>query len=375
MPYRRGGLLEKLGDMPWLLLMVTTLLLVAGLLMQYSAAGGHWDPYAKAHFARMAMGLGLCFTIALVPMVWLARGAYLLYFLGLALLLFVEVNGMMGGGAQRWIDLGFMTIQPSEFMKLGMIVALARYYHYLHPDDYHRPRFMVVPLLMIIIPAYLIYRQPNLGTTAILGAIAVCMLFAAGLSARIFWSGIVAILALIPIAWQFVLHDYHKQRVMTFLDPSADPLGAGYNISQSMIAVGSGGAFGKGFVQGSQGQLNFLPEKHTDFIFTMLAEETGFMGAMALLFLYSVLLLFSLMLMLRSKNRFGSLISAAICAFFFMHIFINISMVMGLVPVVGVPLPFLSYGGSFLLACLMAVGLLINVYLHRDVSAIRISRL
>ena len=233
---------------------------------------------------------------------------------------------------------------------------------------------MLVPMLLIAAPVVLILLQPNLGTATIVAVIAIALLFAAGITAKLFWAGIAMVTAAIPLTWEFLLRDYQKQRVATFLDPSADPLGAGYNVSQSIIAVGSGGLSGKGFAQGSQGQLNFLPEKHTDFIFTMLAEEFGFSGATGLLLLYLALITFALVLMVRSRNRFGSLIACGVATLFFLQCFINIAMVMGVVPVVGEPLPFLSYGGSFLLTSLMAVGLLLNSYWNRDQTAVRSSR-
>ena len=365
---------ERSRDLPILLLLVFASLVVAGIAMQYSAAGGQWEPYAKAHIIRLVMGLGLGFIAALCSYALLVNSAYILYALALGLLVYVEVSGAMGMGARRWIDLGFMTVQPSEFMKLGLIVALARYYHYVHHDDLHRLRFMLIPLLLIIVPVLLVWRQPNLGTASIMTVMSLGILFMAGLSWKLFAAGFASVIAAVPLAWQFLLHDYHKRRIMTFLDPSADPLGAGYNVSQSIIAVGSGGVFGKGFAQGSQGQLNFLPEKHTDFIFTMLAEEWGFLGAFILLLLYGALLLFSLSLVTRCKNRFGALVACGLAMVLFMHVFINVAMVMGVVPVVGVPLPFLSYGGSFLLTSCMAIGLLCNVYWNRDISAIRMSR-
>lgn len=366
---------ERLRDLPILLLLVAALLVSIGLAMQYSAAGGSFTPYAKAHFVRLGMGGALALLIAFSSMMFLVRSAYLLYGLCVLMLVYVEVSGMIGGGAQRWINLGFMTLQPSEFAKLGLALALARYYHYLPMDSMHRLRFMAVPALLIALPVGLIFLQPNLGTATITTIMALAMLFAAGITWKLFAAGIGLVAAAIPLAWEFVLHSYQKQRVMTFLNPDSDPLGAGYNVSQSVIAVGSGGAWGKGFAQGSQGQLNFLPEKHTDFIFTMLAEEWGFAGALILLLLYAMLLLFSLSLITRSKNRFGALLACGLATVLFMHIFVNIAMVMGVVPVVGVPLPFLSYGGSFLLTSCVAIGLLINVYWHRDSSAIRLSAL
>jgi rod shape determining protein RodA len=267
--------------------------------------------------------------------------------------------GHIGMGAQRWLKFGGMNIQPSEFMKIATILALARYYHSLHSEDIPRLKYMVPALLMLALPAVLILRQPNLGTTTILVSVGIIMMFMAGIHMRYFVGAGVGLLASLPVAWHF-LHDYQKQRVLTFLDPASDPLGAGYNILQSMIAIGSGGILGKGFLDGSQGQLNFLPEKHTDFIFTMFAEEWGFLGSFLLVGMYGLLLLMGTVIASRSRSTFGALLATGVTAMVFVHVFINMAMVMGLIPVVGVPLPFLSYGGSNMISILLAMGLLLN---------------
>jgi rod shape determining protein RodA len=252
-------------------------------------------------------------------------------------------------------------------MKLALILALARYFHSATLEGARQLFLLVIPVIMVGIPVVLILLQPNLGTATILAFIAFVMCFAAGIRWYYFAGVIAAAVAALPIAYS-MLHDYQKRRVMTFLDPASDPLGAGYNILQSQIAIGAGGFFGKGLLEGSQGQLDFLPEKQTDFIFTMLTEEFGFVGALFLLLLYAVLLTFSLLLMANCRHLYGRLIAAGVGALLFAHIFINMAMVMGLIPVVGVPLPFLSYGGSFLMTVLAACGLLMHVYLNRDIQ-------
>ena len=345
--------------------LVVLLLGGAGVAMLYSAAGGAWDPWAKAHVIRLVIGGVLIFTIALIPKRFWFQTAYLWYGLGLILLLIVELMGQMGMGAQRWINIGGLTIQPSEFMKLAIILALARFFHNQHPMDRGRLVWMIPPLLLIALPAALILMQPNLGTTIILVSISLVIWFAGGLMWRYVLLGLGVLAAVIPLVWHYGLHAYQKQRVLTFLDPGSDPLGAGYNIIQSMIAIGSGGLEGKGFVQGSQGQLDFLPEKHTDFIFTMLAEEFGFIGSTLLLVIFTLLLAYILYLALSAKERFSSFIAIGVAAMLWLHVMINIAMVMGLIPVVGVPLPFLSYGGTMLLAVCMAIGLVQNVVIYR----------
>ncbi|NDG05235.1 MAG: rod shape-determining protein RodA, partial [Alphaproteobacteria bacterium] len=277
----------------------------------------------------------------------------------------VDIMGHVGMGAQRWLRLGGLNLQPSEFMKLALILALARYFHQMHPEDIRRVSYLAPIVLMIALPAILILRQPNLGTTTILACVGLIMAFMAGVQWRYFIGMAVAGASALPLLWHF-MHDYQKRRVLTFLDPSEDPLGAGYNILQSMIAIGSGGFFGKGFMQGSQSQLNFLPEKHTDFIFTMLGEEFGFFGCMLLLGLYGFLLLSCMVIATTSRSTFGAMLAIGVSALLFIHIMINCAMVMGLVPVVGVPLPLMSYGGSIMVSTVLAIGLLLNACLHRD---------
>lgn len=359
--------IQRLGQLNGVLLLILLLLGAAGVAMLYSAAGGEWLPWAKRHLIRFSVGLVAMVFIAALPLRFWFRSAYWIYAAGVGLLIIVEIMGQMGMGAQRWLGIAGITIQPSEFMKLAIILALARFFHTLHPMDRTNFLWMIPPLLIIAIPAVLILKQPNLGTATILIGIAAAIWFAAGISWRYVAAAAGLVAVAIPVAWKFLLHDYQKQRVMTFLDPESDPLGAGYNIIQSMIAIGSGGLEGKGFIKGSQGQLDFLPEKHTDFIFTMLAEEFGFIGCMVLLIIFTLLLGYCFAIALRSQHRFGSFIAIGVGTLLWLHVMINIAMVMGLIPVVGVPLPFLSYGGSMLLAACMAIGLLQNSYINRDV--------
>ncbi len=348
----------------WLIVAIVGMLTAVGLGMMVSAGGGNMELYFYPQLMKVCAGLVLAVIITFFPFPLLFRYAYVFYALALLALIVVEITGHMGMGAQRWIRIGGFTLQPSEFMKIALILAFARYFHMLHADDHKRFLPWFWPMLLLAIPALLILRQPNLGTTIILCGTAAIMMFVAGFRWR-YIAVLVAILLLsLPVAWE-MLHDYQKQRVLTFLNPEKDPLGSGYNILQSIIAIGSGGLFGKGFLQGSQGQLDFLPEKHTDFIFTMLAEEWGFTGSIFILFLFGALFATALNTAYFSQSRFGALIIIGVVGVFFQHVFINCAMVMALIPVVGVPLPFLSYGGSIMLTVMAGVGLLLNVYRNR----------
>lgn len=356
-------LFRTFASLPWGLILVAASLCGIGVAMMYSAAGGDFDPWARRQLVHIALGAIILFGITFLDLRTLYSLAYPIYFLMLLLLLAVEIVGQVGMGAQRWISIGGVNLQPSEFMKLALILVLARYFHNLNYSDIGRFSLLFPPLFLILLPVALILRQPNLGTATITAMIGVTLLFCAGVRWWKFAIAGVAGLVAAPIGWMF-LHDYQKRRVMTFLDPESDPLGAGYNIMQSKIAIGSGGLFGKGFMGGSQSQLSFLPEKHTDFVFTMIAEEFGFTGGLVLLGLYALLLAYALKISLTCVSQFGRLIAMGISALLFVHIFINIGMVMGLLPVVGVPLPFLSYGGTMMLSTLTSIGLLTNVHLH-----------
>jgi len=294
------------------------------------------------------------------------RYAYALYFLALGLLVAVEIMGVIGMGAQRWIDLGVIQLQPSEIMKITLVMALARYFHGATLEEIARANFLIVPLMLIGAPIALVVRQPDLGTAIMLALTAGLIFFVAGVRAWKFSLVIGAVVAAMPLVWS-QLHGYQKRRILTFLDPESDPLGAGYQILQSKIALGSGGVFGKGFLGGTQSHLSFLPEKQTDFIFTMLAEEFGMAGGLALLGIYALVLIYGIAISLRVRNQFGRLVVMGITGTFFFYVFINIAMVMGLVPVVGVPLPLVSYGGTAMLSLMIGFGFVLCAYVHRDV--------
>jgi rod shape determining protein RodA len=352
---------EKVRSIRWSLIVLLTLIASVGITMQYSAAGGSWEPWAARQALRFAVAIGLLLVIALLDLrLWL-RGAYALYAVSLVLLVIVEVAGSIGMGAQRWLDLGIISLQPSEVMKL----ALARYFHGQPLDQVRRPWRLIVPALMTLVPVALVLKQPDLGTAVMLLAAGGSVFFAAGVPLWMFGLVGAAGAAALPVAWN-ALHDYQRQRVLTFLDPESDPLGSGYHILQSKIALGSGGPFGKGYLEGTQSHLNFLPEKQTDFIFTMLAEEFGLVGSLGLLALYVTLIGYCLAIAMTCKNQFGRLLAFGITTTFFLYVFINMAMVMGLLPVVGVPLPLVSYGGTAIMSLMIGFGLLMCVFVHRN---------
>lgn len=358
---------RKLLHMHWFFVLLLCLTAGIGVAMLYSAANGSLDPWASRHAARFIVGLVVMLTVAMVDIrIWM-RHAYAIYLLTLVLLLLVEFKGTIGMGAQRWISLGYFNLQPSELMKIALVLALARYFHGGNLEDVGRPAYLIIPLLLIALPAALVLRQPDLGTTLMLIMASGAIFFCAGVRMWKFGVVLMAAVASLPVGWQF-LHNYQKQRVLTFLNPESDPLGAGYHIIQSKIALGSGGMLGKGFMQGTQGHLRFLPEMQTDFIFTMLAEEFGMIGGIGLLSLYGLILVYGVVLSLRCRNQFGRLVGMGITTSFFLYVFINIAMVMGLIPVVGVPLPLISYGGTAMLTLLIGFGLLMSVWVHRDIQ-------
>jgi rod shape determining protein RodA len=357
---------QKLLNIQWFFVLLVGMVACVGIAMLYSAANGNFQPWASRHAVRFGFGLAVMLTVALIDIrIWL-RFAYAFYALSLLLLVLVEAMGFIGMGAQRWIDLGYINLQPSELMKIALVLALARYFHGLSMEDIGRPTRLLAPILMILLPAALVMRQPDLGTALMLIMAGGALFFIAGV--RLWKFGVVLALGLatLPVGWQF-LHDYQKQRILTFLDPEADPLGAGYHIIQSKIALGSGGLSGKGFMQGTQGHLRFLPEMQTDFIFTILAEEFGMIGGLGLIGLYTLLLVYGIAIAMRSNSHFGRLVGMGVTVTFFLYVFINIAMVMGLIPVVGVPLPLISYGGTAMMTLLIGFGLLMGVWVHRDV--------
>ena len=362
---------EKLAEINWGLVVLITAIACVGFAMLYSAAGGHFDPWASRQMARFVAGFAILVAVACVDIrVWMGL-AYPAYAFSVLLLVGVEVAGHIGMGAQRWIELGPLALQPSELMKITLMLALARYLHGLGPGEVSSPLKLAIPLAMIALPVGLVVIQPNLGTSMLLAVGGCGMLFLAGLSWYWITPAVAAVAIAIPTAWEFVLRDYQKARVMTFLDPASDALGAGWNITQAKIALGSGGLSGKGFLEGTQSRLNFLPEKETDFIFTIIGEEFGFLGSMALLILFGTVIYYGIRIAMSSRSQFGRLLAMGLTLNFFLYIMINGLMVMGLVPVVGIPMPLVSYGGTAMMTVMFGFGLLMSVHVHRQIEVPR----
>jgi len=355
---------DKLRALPWGVILVLIAIGVFGLAILYSAAGGNMSPWATNQGIRFAVLLVAMLAVAQIDIeVWI-RYAYPIYGVVLTLLFVVEVFGKIGMGAQRWIDLGIIRLQPSEFMKLAIILALARYYHYLPRAFIESPRALWPPVLMIAVPMALVVLQPDLGTSLMITFGGVAMLFLAGVRLRWFIGAGALIAAALPIVYN-LLHEYQRKRVMIFLDPDADPLGAGYHITQSKIAIGSGGLFGKGFLNGSQSHLEYLPEDHTDFIFATMAEEWGMMGGLFIFGCYAIIIGWGIGVSLTARTHFTKLAAMGLTCTIFFYVMINSLMVMGLAPVVGIPLPLVSYGGSAMMTVLLTMGVLLSLARQR----------
>lgn len=370
----RGRLIDKILQIDGVFCLALILIAGAGALMMFSIAGSSWEPWAANHITRFGLAFVLMAVLAVIDLrVW-AVIAYPLYGVGLILLIAVEIIGDVRLGAQRWLDLGPLgSFQPSEIMKLGLVLALGRFYHGLSADEARLSWRLLIPAAMIGVPTLLVAHQPDLGTAVLLALTGLTVVILAGLSWRIILAGVGAVLAAAPPFFLFVLHDYQRQRILTFLNPESDPSGAGYHILQSKIALGSGGLLGKGYGLGSQSQLNFLPEKQTDFIFATLAEEFGFVGCAAVLLLYAAVIFMALRTASLAHSHFGRLTAAGVTSTFALYVLINGAMVMGMAPVVGVPMPLLSYGGSVMLTVMIGFGLVQCVRVHRytEVTAAR----
>lgn len=349
---------------PWV---IGILILIAsvGFLMLYSAANGSMSPWAWKQLLRFSVGFTLMLVVAATDSRSWMSYAYPLYFVALFLIIGVEIMGFVGMGAQRWIDLYIIQLQPSEIMKIALVLALARYFHKRTLVEIQHLPTLFFPLALILLPTLLVMRQPDLGTAVILILCGATLFFVAGVQ---WWKFVIAgsvLLAATPAIWM-LLYDYQKNRILTFINPENDPTNSGYHVSQSKIALGSGGLTGKGFLQGTQSHLNFLPEKQTDFIFTMFSEEFGLLGGIVLLGLYTTLLAYGFRVAMASRNSFGRLVAMGMTTIVFLYVFINMAMVMGMLPVVGVPLPFISYGGTALLTLLIGQGLIFSIAIHHN---------
>ncbi|KGM86344.1 cell elongation-specific peptidoglycan biosynthesis regulator RodA [Roseovarius mucosus DSM 17069] len=362
---------RKILCLNWPLVLLLCTVAGVGFLMLYSVAGGNLEVWAEPQMKRFALGLAVMLVVAMVP-IWFWRNMSLLaYLISLALLIAVALIGIEGKGAQRWIDIGFMRLQPSELVKITLVMLLAAYYDWLPMSRVSRPIWVLIPVGLILTPVALVLRQPDLGTSILLLAAGGVVMFVAGVHWAYFATVILAVVALVFAVfesrgtdWQ-LLENYQYRRIDTFLNPDNDPLGAGYHITQSKIALGSGGWTGRGFMQGTQSRLNFLPEKHTDFIFVTLAEEFGFIGGITILGLYTLILVFCIAAAFGNKDRYSSLLILGVAMTFFLFFAVNMAMVMGLMPVVGVPLPLVSYGGSAMLVLMVGFGLVQSAHIHK----------
>jgi len=369
-PGERDRISSKLAELDWRVIGLLCVLAGIGTAMLYSIAGGSWSPWAWKHLVRFCVLLVAMIGLAMVHPKWWFHAAYPLYGLLLFMVLLIEFTpmGYVAGGAKNWLNLGFIRIQPAEFVKIGLVLALARWYHGHTAQDARWSWKLIFPLGMIGLPFLLVAKQPDLGSAMVIGLTGAAVMFMAGLSWRVIAAAAAAAVAVIPPFVMFVMHDYQRNRVLTFLNPEADPSGTGYNIIQSKIALGSGGLLGKGYGLGSQSQLEFLPERHTDFIFSTVSEEFGFLGSFTVLACYLALILISLRIAALSHSHFGRISAAGMTAFLALFVLINGAMVMGLAPVVGVPMPLLSYGGSTMMTVMIGFGLILSTHVHRYVE-------
>ena len=355
----------KLRSINYPLLGLIIILFFVGLAALYSISNGDFNSWPLKHSQRFILGLIIFFLVIFFDLRLIFGYAYVIFFLSIISLAIIPFFGIESNGATRWINIAGISLQPSEFVKYTLILALAKYFHSINNDSGFI-KTLIIPLIITIVPVFLVITQPDLGTALIILLGGISLFWISGLNYKYFIVGVFSILCSLPLLWQY-LKDYQKDRVLTFFNPERDPLGNGYHIMQSKIALGSGGIFGKGYMEGTQSHLNFLPEMQTDFIFTMLGEEFGFLGTLILLLIYAALIMISIRLALKSRSLFSKYLSLGVCNVFFIYVFVNIGMVTGLLPVVGVPLPFISYGGSSMLAVMFGFGLLMNCYINRNI--------
>ncbi|MBQ7055405.1 MAG: rod shape-determining protein RodA [Alphaproteobacteria bacterium] len=357
---------EKLSRFSWGLFVPMCMVLAISIVILYSAGGGNWRPYALSQLMKIILSFGVFFIAAFINIKTWIKSAYVIYAIALIMILLVTFVGHTGMGAQRWLNLGFIHIQPSELIKIALVLALARYFAWFNSVELGQFKNYLAPMMMLLVPFGLIVAQPDLGTALSLGMIAIGMFYIVGANKKWFIIAFLLGLMAAPVVWYGGLHDYQRGRIITFLNPDSDIQGAGYQINQAKIAFGSGGITGKGYMKGSQSQQSFLPEKQTDFIFTMLGEEFGFVGAISLITIYTWIVIVLFWTAKKCRNRFGQLICFGFMLNFFIYYFINISMVLGLLPTVGVPLPLMSFGGSSLISLMFGFGLCQNAYIHKN---------
>lgn len=352
---------EPLAQLPWKIILLVLAIGCFGLLVLYSAAGGSLRPWAMIQGIRFFVFLAGAVVLSRVRESMWASLAFPAYIGLIGMLILVELIGAVRGGGQRWLDLGIIRLQPSELMKVFIVLAVARFYHVLPPNETRRFGAIWPAAVLILIPAALVMKQPDLGTALMITVGGITVMFLAGVPLRLFIGGALALGAAIPLAVNFVLHGYQRNRILVFLDPESDPLGIGYHISQSKIAIGSGGIFGKGFLNGTQSHLDYLPEGHTDFALATMMEEWGLVGGVLLILAFLIIIQWGMMVALRAQTRFARLTAAGIATTIFFYFAINMAMVMGLAPVVGVPLPLISFGGSSQMTIMLCIGILMSI--------------
>lgn len=361
--------LKNLLNLNFLLIFLIILLTTVGVAALFAAADGNFYPWSMRHFIRFIILFLAMILIALIDIKFIYKYCYYIFFACLFLLFSVEIIGTFGKGAERWIKIFGISIQPSELIKIGMILSLAKYYHNIKFENIGYLGHLIIPGLIITIPFFLVLIQPDLGTSLSIALLGIFIMFISGVKIWKFVAGIIFFLFSLPFLWNYI-QPYQQKRILSFLNPESDPLGQGYQLMQSKIALGSGGLTGKGFLQGTQSYLEYLPEKQTDFIFTLIGEEFGFLGTIFVLILFSLIILICFYVSIKSYHLFGRIISLGIASNLFLYVLLNMSMVTGLMPVVGIPLPLLSYGGTAMLSVMMSFGLLLNIDIHYNIKKI-----
>ena len=356
---------EKFFALDFMLIFLILLLGTISLFAMYSSERGNFSYHTQSHLYRFSVFFLLFIVISFFKIQFWYKSAYLFYFSVLVLLFAVDWFGIIASGSKRWISLFFINLQPSELMKVSLIVFLARYYNKIPSQNVHNIKYIIIPFLSFMIPVFLVVSQPDLGTAVLIAITGLIIIWLTGFRIKYFLYSFFVLICLVPVGISF-LKPYQKSRILTFLNPERDPLGAGYQIIQSKIAVGSGGLFGKGFLQGSQSYLDYLPEKHTDFIFTLFSEEFGFVGAVFILIIYALIIYRIALVGRNSRNNFARLFCYGFAAAFFVYVTVNMAMVLGLLPIVGAPLPIMSYGGSSMLSVMIGLGIVMSCKLHQD---------
>ena len=356
---------DKLFSIDYVLVFSILILGIVSMFAMYSTDGGEFKYHTESHILRFFVFFLMFFILSFVQIRFWHSTSYLIYVAFLILLIGVKYFGLTSSGSQRWLNFYFMNLQPSELMKVGLILFLAKYYHRVSIENVNRLKFLFLPIFVLIAPVLLVVMQPDLGTSILIAAGGLIVAWLAGVRVKFFFYSLLLFITLLPIAISF-LKPYQKARILTFLNPEKDPLGAGYQIIQSKIAIGSGGLFGKGFLNGSQSYLDYLPEKHTDFIFTLFSEEFGFFGSISILLLYSLIIYRIIKIGNITRSNFGKLYCYSFATAFFVYVIVNMSMVLGLLPIVGSPLPIMSYGGSSMMAIMLGLGIAMSCKVYKD---------